>query len=82
MLYIKFPLCSPPPRSDQTLATSATKSDQLETVDFMLDKLFRSAFVPSDVRLTGLAVHSRHLAPCSAGFCVGLAGVRTSVLPG
>jgi hypothetical protein len=40
-----------------------------------LDKLFRSALAAPDVRLTGLAVHSRHLTPCSAGFCVGRAGV-------
>lgn len=40
-----------------------------------IDKLFRSALAATDVRLTGLAVHSRHLTPCSAGFCVGRAGV-------
>lgn len=69
--FISFP-APPPPRSDP-----CPESDQHETVYASKhDKLFRSAFVPSDVRLTGLAVHSRHLAPCSAGFCVGLAGVE------
>jgi hypothetical protein len=51
------------------------QSDQFSTVHSNIDKLFRSALAATDVRLTGLAVHSRHLTPCSAGFCVGRAGV-------
>lgn len=75
MTHLKalYKLHPPPPRLDP-----CPKSEQLETVYASKhDKLFRlGALRPSDVRLTGLPVHSRHLTPSSTGHRVGLAGVE------